>query len=81
MPISIAANGIPSEITWRSPIGVRKNRSAVLKCEECQRSSETGLGWIALIVDDDEDSDWETYVVTYCPACAAREFEYRLKRG
>jgi len=23
---------------------------------------------------------WEPYVVTYCPACAAREFDYRLKR-
>jgi hypothetical protein len=54
----------------------------VLKCEECRRSSESAFGWIALIVEDEDgDPDWEPYVVTYCPACAAREFDYRLKRG
>ena len=81
MPISIAAKRNTVGNHLAEPIGVRKNRSAVLKCEECQRSSEAGLGWIALIVNDEQDPDWETYVVTYCPACAAREFEYRLRRG
>jgi len=52
----------------------------VLRCEECQRTSENGFGWIALIIEGEDDLKWEPYVVTYCPACAARELDYRLKR-
>jgi hypothetical protein len=47
----------------------------------CQRSSVTGFDWSALIVADDQDPDWGPYVVTYSPACAAREFDYRWKRA
>ena len=73
-----------AEYRPKSPRGVHGALAklvAVLKCEECQCSSETGFGWIALIVDDEDDPEWEPYVVAYCPACAARELEYRLKRG
>jgi hypothetical protein len=33
-------------------------------------------GWIAVIVDDEEEADVGAYVVTYCPACAKREFGF-----
>jgi hypothetical protein len=54
--------------------------SAVLRCVECESVSEDGLGWIALIIDGDEEWDENAYVVAYCPKCAAREFLYISKR-
>ena len=37
------------------------------QCEEAR-------GWIAHIVEDDEEPDADSYVVTYCPLCALLEF-------
>ena len=48
----------------------------VLRCEECSSRSDDGRGWIAVIVDDEEEADVGAYVVTYCPACAKREFGF-----
>jgi hypothetical protein len=45
-----------------------------LQCEECWRLSEDAAGWIAKVVDPDDDPDVESYVVTYCPDCAEHEF-------
>ena len=47
---------------------------AALRCEECGCLSEEARDWIAKIVEDDEDPDADTYVVTYCPLCALLEF-------
>jgi Zn finger protein HypA/HybF involved in hydrogenase expression len=48
--------------------------SVVLRCEECECVSEDALGWIALVVNDEEEPDQDAYVVAYCPKCTAREF-------
>jgi len=37
-----------------------------------------GRGWIALIVDDEEEPETPDYVVTYCPTCTEREFRKRF---
>jgi len=49
----------------------------VLRCEECSCVTEDALGWIATVIDDEEELDFEAYVVAYCPRCAEREFERR----
>jgi ribosomal protein L44E len=55
----------------------------VLRCDECSSRSDDGRGWIAVIVDDEGEPDVGAYVVTYCPACAKREFGFvgRLPRS
>jgi hypothetical protein len=46
-----------------------------VQCEECWCLSEGAEGWIAKVVEADEDDpDAEPYVVTYCPECTEREF-------
>jgi len=46
--------------------------SGVLTCQECGGFSGHALGWIAVLIDGKPGE--EPYVVTYCPACAEREF-------
>jgi hypothetical protein len=56
----------------------------VLQCEECKAISETGEGWVAFLVSDEEERAVELHaaefcaaqrqVVVYCPECAKREF-------
>jgi hypothetical protein len=45
-------------------------------CEECGCvASDPDEGWVWYLIDDDEeeaDRDW--FFVSYCPACAFREF-------
>jgi hypothetical protein len=46
----------------------------VLRCEECDALCDYGEGWIAHLVDDEEEPEQDAYVVVFCPRCAAREF-------
>jgi hypothetical protein len=46
----------------------------VLHCEECAGISLNGRGWIALIIDDEEDPETPACVASWCAACAEREF-------
>ena len=45
-------------------------------CEECGCvASDSDEYWVTFLIDEDEeepDRDW--YFVSYCPACAFREF-------
>jgi hypothetical protein len=70
-------------VTPSGPSGVSGKPSAVssvvLRCEECEGVSEDALGWIALLINDEEEPDEDAYVVTYCPECAAREFPHISK--
>jgi hypothetical protein len=52
----------------------RKLASSV-RCEECRCISEDARDWIAKLIDDDEEPDYESFVVLYCPDCAEWEFE------
>jgi hypothetical protein len=52
----------------------------MLLCEECESSSADGFGWIAVVVNDEEETEQDAYVVTYCPACALREFAFKSPR-
>ena len=46
-----------------------------IQCEECLCLSEDAIGWIANVVEaDEEEPDLAPYIVTYCPQCAEREF-------
>jgi hypothetical protein len=46
----------------------------MLRCEECRRAAaEECRGWVAYKVDE-PDEPGRTFVVVYCPGCAAREF-------
>jgi hypothetical protein len=56
-----------------------------VRCEECGREPDVeahAAGWIACLVDLDDDPD-PPEVVFYCPECAKREFdgEDRERRG
>jgi hypothetical protein len=46
-----------------------------VRCEERRCISEDARDWIAKLIDDDEEPDYESFVVLYCPACAEREFQ------
>jgi hypothetical protein len=52
----------------------------VLRCEECNALCDYGAGWIAYLLDDEEDRLQDSCVVVYCPTCAAREFGFASKR-
>jgi hypothetical protein len=52
----------------------------MLRCEECDAVCDYGAGWIAHLIDDDEEPEQGTSVVDYCPACAAREFGFVSNR-
>ena len=47
----------------------------MLTCQECGATADEWYtpDWRAYIAEPDEDNDGE-FVVTYCPACAKREF-------
>jgi hypothetical protein len=46
----------------------------MLTCVECGATAdEYGPNWRAYIAEPDEDDDG-VFVITYCPACAEREF-------
>jgi hypothetical protein len=45
-------------------------------CHECGSWTGDGMGWIAHLVVDPDDARIAAEAVVYCPACAAREFEY-----
>jgi hypothetical protein len=50
---------------------VMREEKRLLVCAECGRSAnEQALGWKAYRTDDEPPQ-----VDTFCPACAAREFE------
>jgi hypothetical protein len=53
----------------------------LLHCEECGCVSEDALGWIATVIDDEEQLAVDPYVVSYCPPCAEREFERAPRTG
>ena len=49
----------------------------LLHCEDCGRASDhRASGWAAF-TGEDPDGVEPTSVVIMCPACAAREFEWR----
>jgi hypothetical protein len=52
----------------------------LLRCEECDAVCEYAEGWIAHLIDDDEEPKQDSFVVHYCPACAAREFGFVSKK-
>jgi hypothetical protein len=52
----------------------------VLGCTECDCVSRTGPGWVAVIVDDPDDTALPS-VASYCPPCAARVLEYVPRAG
>lgn len=52
----------------------------VLACVECGCVSDTGPGWVAVIVEDPDDLD-PAGIATYCPPCAARLLEYAPRTG
>jgi hypothetical protein len=47
-----------------------------LACEECDRVTSEAHGWIAKVAEDDDERDVHLCVVSYCPACAEREFGF-----
>jgi hypothetical protein len=49
--------------------------ASLVRCEECRCISEDARDWIAKLIDDDEEPEYESFVVLYCPACAKREFQ------
>ena len=52
----------------------------VLACVECECVTDTGPGWVAVIVDDPDGID-PAGIATYCPPCAARLLEYAPRAG
>jgi hypothetical protein len=51
----------------------------LLRCEECGCFTEDAWDWIARIVYDEKALGPQSYVVSYCPACA--ELESTESRG
>jgi hypothetical protein len=47
----------------------------LLRCEECGCFTEDAWDWIARIVYDEKALGPQSYVVSYCPACAELEFD------
>lgn len=52
----------------------------VLACVECECVSDTGPGWVAVIIDDPDGLE-PAGIATYCPPCAARLLEYAPRAG
>ena len=50
----------------------------MLVCVACWCVSDTGRGWFGVVAEDHEDSEGPA-VATYCPPCAARELEAKLR--
>lgn len=53
----------------------------VLRCEECHVVCEYAKGWIAHLIQDDEEPDHDSYAVLYCSAWAARDFGWVSSRS
>jgi hypothetical protein len=47
-----------------------------LACQECDRVTNEAHSWIAKVVEDDDELDTHLCVVSYCPTCAEREFNF-----
>ena len=47
-----------------------------LVCHECRSSTGDGMGWIAQVIVDPDDTGIAAEAIVYCPTCAEREFEY-----
>jgi len=56
-------------------MSLRDPPGTVLRCSECDCSSETAPGWVAVIVEDPDGVD-PAGIASYCPPCAARLLEY-----
>jgi hypothetical protein len=53
----------------------------VLRCDECGCvSDELGRSWVAF-TGEDPDGIEPTSIAIMCPACAAREFDWRPEAG
>ncbi len=53
----------------------REQTEHVLVCVECAgEAPPSAVGWRAVLVVDDEDSDGALGVAVYCPTCAAMEY-------
>jgi hypothetical protein len=52
----------------------RMDQARELRCTECGAVSRDGRGWRAYFVGVGDEVDPDEEVVTYCPACAEREF-------
>jgi len=78
----VLADPPPGLVELRAAVlmDVEDSPGTVLCCTECDCVSRTGPGWIAVIVDDPEDSA-PPGVATYCPPCAARVLEYLPRAG
>jgi hypothetical protein len=46
-----------------------------MTCSECSCVDERAAGWIALLGQDPDDEDGTPKVFSFCPVCAAREFQ------
>jgi hypothetical protein len=54
----------------------------MLRCEECECVTKDAWGWIAKVVDVDEEAPAEApYTTVYCPVCAEREFLTKTARS
>lgn len=53
--------------------------TSILRCEECPAATDDAVGWIALIVDDEEEPEPECSVAYYCPVCAEKEFKFQRR--
>ena len=47
-----------------------------LACEECHHVTDDAYGWIAKVVEANEELEIDAFVVFYCPICAEREFSF-----
>jgi hypothetical protein len=53
----------------------RPRRCEELHCIECGAASVNALGWRAYLVGVGDEVDENEEVVSYCPECAAQEFD------
>jgi hypothetical protein len=51
-----------------------------LASEECGRVTDDAHGWIAKVVEDDDELDTHLCAFFYCPSCAEREFDFVYRR-
>jgi len=81
----VLADPPPGLVELRAAVlmDVEDSPGTVLCCTECDCVSLTGPGWVAVIVDDPDDSDNSAppTIATYCPPCAARVLEYPPRAG
>jgi hypothetical protein len=55
----------------------KRELASLVRCEECRCISEDARDWIPKVIDDDEEPDYESFVVLYCPDWAEREFQWQ----